>query len=770
PSNWNIKLKPLTITFAILLIASVPHSAVAQTNIIQIIADDMGWVDLSVNATNFGNGSPFYQTPNLEAMSAGGMSFSSAYVLPTCVPTRGAIFTGQYAPRTQLYTVGGLNSNFPDPLLQPPPSSSNIPNGALTIAELLQSAGYVTAHIGKFHATGNPNQIVSQHGFSINIGGTTSGSPSGVVPYFAEEVQPGVWEFGTSHGPELDPYASPYTQSYIVGNLLPFANNNDPMSLVNTPKHLNDAMADATIDFLTDRTCDGNSFFVNVAFNAVHGEVNSRADLEDKYLGIPPSTNPNHNATDFAGLLEGMDQAIGRIMSFVQNSNLATNTIIVFIADNGPAGNISDTFPLSGNKGTFQEGGIRVPMIVYGPGFVPAGSSTDEIVHAIDLYKTYAQLASAPLPDESVHAIDGESLVDLISNPASELNRDTIYYHFPGYGQNTNTPSTYAIHDAIDGNRYKLRYLFEDRSFALFDITNDIAEANDLMQNGMNASQFGIANFLSQKIRDWLNDIEADLPTVTTTENVTPNVGHSPPIRFDLRDTGLGQQLQGLQSGSVSQVGVTLTVEAIGSDALIDAANAGIGVTSSLDSGGPGMRRRINGTLDTPEKLHLSFDRDVVLKFVGVEQLDNDNIESVVFESVVGENPFSSLFGYDSGGFALANDGLTFKRSSGNQNQPIELRLGTLDHDEIEILAGSTISITTDPATDGGVVLLSLGVAIKDFVLGDLNLDGAVNLLDIAPFVQRIVDGQFQLEGDFNLDGQINLLDISHFVERLSAG
>lgn len=739
----------------------------SQTNIVQIIADDMGWTDLSGGTTNLGNGSTFYQTPNIDALAAAGMSFSNAYVQQSCAPTRAALFTGQYAIRNGLFNVGALNDLGDGTLLQDPPNGNGIMNNALTIAELLRNAGYVTAHIGKFHATGNTNQITTQHGFQINIGGTNAGGLNGNVPYFAEESQPGVWEFAGSHGPALDLYADPYSQNYISNNLLPYVNGNDPSGLEDSPKHLNDAMADAALDFLEDRANDGNSFFVNVAFNAVHAEINSRSDLESKYFGIPG--NANHSSTAYAGLLEGMDQAIGRIVDFVQASNLSDDTLIVFMSDNGGVDNVSDNFPLAGSKGNFLEGGIRVPLIMYQPGVVPAATISNETVHAVDLYKTYAELANVALPAAGTHALDGESLAGILQGNSSELERDSIFYYFPGYLNNGTVPIAMAIHDGADGNKYKLTYEFEDRSFEIYDLTNDLSETVELVDSGMTSTQFSIASCAAQGLADWLQEFEADLLTVRATGNRVPVVSHTPAIRFNLTGNGFGAELDGLSSGTVEQLGVAMTLEAVGQNGQFGIGNAGVGVVSDLDTGNVGAQRRINGSLAVPEMINVSFNRDVVLKTLETNQLSGDGSETVVLQSVSGENPFSGLVGYDANGFSLQSDGLSFIRTD-NANFNFSIPIGSLDQDELLIAAGTVIGVTANPATNGGFSLTSIDVAIPELSFGDTNLDGAVNLLDIGPFIQLIGGGGYQIEADVNKDGAVNLLDVGPFVMILSGG
>ena len=751
-----------------LLVTLLGANANAQTNIIQIVADDMGWTDLSGGTTNLGNGSEYYQTPNLEAMAAAGMSFSSAYVQQSCVPTRAALMTGQYAARTEVFNVGALNGIGDTTLLDVPNNNTSLANGATTIAEALSAVGYVTAHVGKFHVTGNPNQIIAQHGFQINIGGTGSGAPNGTVPYFAEQNQQGVWQFGTAHGPELDLYAAPYSQQYINANLLPFANGNDPQVLLNSPKHLNDAMADATIDFLADRSADGNPFFINVAFNAVHNEINSRMDLETKYDSL--NGTPTHSLADYAGVLEGMDQAIGRIMQFVQSGNLADDTLIVFISDNGSTENNSGSFPLSGGKGDFVDGGIRAPMIAYQPGVVPAGAISDEAVHAIDFYQTFIELAGAQPPAVGVHPLDGESLAEIFTGQSSELDRQNIYYHFPGYIQNEATPLTFAIHDAADGNRYKMFYFYEDRSFEMYNLTSDISESNELFAAGMTSSQFAIAICLTNQMKDWLTEIDAPLPTVRATGNTVPSIGHSPTIRFDFSPAGFGSQLDNQNETTLQQLGVEMTCEAAGQNAFFDVGNSGVGVNSGLDAGGQNLQRRIDGTLAVAESFVVSFNRDVVVKSVNTSQFSGDGTESAVISLLSGTNPFSNLSGYDSGGFSLQNESLVFARTDGANNNAFDIRLGALDQDEILLVAGTRVSITTNPATQGGFVLESIDIAIPNLRFGDMNQDGNVNLLDVSPFIQAIASGGYVVEADTNKDGNVNLLDVATFIQLLSAG
>lgn len=147
----------------------VGGQALAQPNIIHLIADDLGWADLSGGSTNYGNGSGYYQTPNIDALAGMGMSFTSAYTQQNCQPTRAGILTGQYAPRNGVHNVGTLNRAGNDTLLVGPADGDFVKSSATTLAETLRSAGYATAHFGKFHVAATRSDIATQHGFDLNM-------------------------------------------------------------------------------------------------------------------------------------------------------------------------------------------------------------------------------------------------------------------------------------------------------------------------------------------------------------------------------------------------------------------------------------------------------------------------------------------------------------------------------------------------------------------------------------------------------------------------
>ena len=367
---------------------SAAQASAKKPNILLLFTDDLGWTDIHTGATSKGHGTDYVDTPAVDKLATQGVSFTNMHAAPNCAPSRAALMTGQYAVHNGVYNVGSLNRGK-GKLKPADQHGEHIRNEAIALAETLQTAGYTTCHIGKYHVS--THEDVTKHdGFDFNYGGNEQGGPRG---YFAREVD-GDWTF-TNSGPEMNPFAAPYTPEYIEKNLKPFANGNDPSTLAGTPKHLTDADADAAIDFMSKHLASAEKakpFFMNVAFNAVHTAILPRPDLQKKYddhtIGGTRQDKPA-----FAALTEGADQAIARILKYLDDNNLADNTLVIFTSDNGGSGGSERNAPLRLAKGTFYEGGLRVPMIVRLPGVTKSNSTTDAMVSIIDFYPTFAEFA-----------------------------------------------------------------------------------------------------------------------------------------------------------------------------------------------------------------------------------------------------------------------------------------------------------------------------------------------------------------------------------------
>jgi arylsulfatase A-like enzyme len=517
------------------------QAAVSRPNILLIIADDLGWADLHTGSTSGGNGSKYHQTPHLDRLAAQGVSFTSAYAYQNCQPTRAALMTGQYAPRNGVYNVASLARKVTGPLaLTPPEQRTRIRPEAVTIAETLKAAGYVTAHVGKFHVSGSPEQITTEHGFAFNYGGGAPGD-GGPGGYFALPGAAGRgWHFRTM-GREMDAFAAPYTRDYIAQSLKPWAKSSDPATLEGTPKHLTDAHADAALDFLRKHRSGADRdkpFFLNVAFNAVHVAVRPRPDLAAKYAGLKSADLRQTNAA-YAALTEGMDQAVGRILDSLEDpdgngdrsDSIARNTLVVFVSDNGGFGGSTSNAPLRGSKGMFSEGGLRVPLIVRLPGGARAGTTSAAPVHVIDLYPTFAALGRAALPDSNRHTLDGVSLDGVLrGKEKTPTGRDTLYWHFPGYLDTRAVPCSSVVKDRHaaeggGGKRYKLMYFYEDRHYELYCLSDDPGEDKNLLagKDAPTGAIRGVAEDLRTDLSGWLARIAPSYPTDPATGKAVPS-------------------------------------------------------------------------------------------------------------------------------------------------------------------------------------------------------------------------------------------------------
>ena len=456
-----------------------------QPNIVTVMVDDLGWNQIGVEQSTMGTNPKLYHTPNLVKLAAGGLSFTDAYAQPNCAPTRAAMLSGQYPARihNDVYCVGSLNRygrggiSKEKAKFTAPQQTEDVAAEAITVAEAMRKNGYATAHIGKYHVGGHGGgeTLPENAGFDINIGGFTQGHQ----PVCFASKDGDNWVFRKLGRGHFDRFAEPYTESYLK-------QHNFPLSLLGTPKHVSDALSDAMEETIGKFADDEKPFYLQLHPYAVHGPVRSRPDLKAS------------TGDELAGFVASIDLTIGRLLKVLNDTGCAENTLILFTSDNG--GTHKDNLPLRGKKGMFTEGGIRVPLIAYWPGVIPANTVTDHMVHTVDYYPTYLQFAGDRwMPPEAEHPLDGESFVDVLLNPNTDRMRDPIFYLFPGYMDSRAQPTVAAI-DEIEGQRYKLLYFYEADDWELYNLSHDIGEKTNLIK-----THTSIAASLSKKIHAWLS-------------------------------------------------------------------------------------------------------------------------------------------------------------------------------------------------------------------------------------------------------------------------
>jgi len=428
-----------------------PEAAQKPPNIVFILADDLGWTDLS------GYGSDLYQTPNIDRLAAEGVKFTNSYTAASiCSPTRASIMTGKYPARLHLtnYIAGDKVGK-----VKPPEWTKYLPLEEVTIAEALKAAGYATGHFGKWHlnkdkhyAPGRPGDPGSQ-GFDTVL---TTVKPE----------------------PEDDPNGDPHHVREIT---------------------------DAAIAFVEAHR--EGPFFAYVSHNSVHRPVIGRPELVEEYEAkVEPGAH--HDNPLYAAMVQDLDESVGRILTRLEELGLVENTFVIFTSDNGGfLGDEKDAatinLPLRAGKGHTYEGGIRVPTIVRWPGVTPAGAVSDEPISTVDFFPTL--LGVARTADDPAHAAvaDGVSILPLLENPGATLGREALYWHYPHYSPQEGVPS-----GAVRVGRYKLIEFFEDMHVELYDLEQDIGEQHDLAGEMPEK-----AAELRDRLHAWREAVGAQMPT-----------------------------------------------------------------------------------------------------------------------------------------------------------------------------------------------------------------------------------------------------------------
>ncbi len=443
-------------------------------NFVLVLVDDMGWKDLACQ------GSPFYETPNIDRLASQGMRFTNAYAAcAVCSPTRAAVMTGRYPGRTGVtdwirarFQRGGIGTPAKNPTqyvggknrpLLCPPNPYWLEKDEVTIAEMLKPDGYVSCHIGKWHL-GDEAWYPTAQGFDFNFGGCDYGQPP----------------------------------SYFD----PFTNNRLKQGIPHLPpkkkgQYLSDREADEAVNFI--RSNKDKAFFLYLANYAVHTPIQAKADVTAKYA---PKKEAGLKNPAYAAMVESVDDAVGRVTAVLDELDLADRTVVIFTSDNGGLdrnGSPTENAPLRSGKGYAYEGGIRVPLIIRWPGAVKAGTVSHEPVTSVDYLPTIAAISGAKLPGRD---IDGVSLVDhLKSGGKKSLSRDAIYWHFPHY---RHAPGPYSI---IRKGDHKLIVFYEGPKFELFNLAEDLSEANNLA--GANPD---LVQELDEQLMEHLSSIGAKLP------------------------------------------------------------------------------------------------------------------------------------------------------------------------------------------------------------------------------------------------------------------
>ncbi|MCL6275006.1 arylsulfatase [Muricauda sp. 2012CJ35-5] len=432
----------LQVAFSILTLCTALNFAQAQEhpNVIVIITDDQGYGDLGIT------GNPHVQTPVIDQFATESVRFNNFYVSPVCAPTRSSLMTGRYSLRTGVrdtYNGGAIMAS-----------------NEVTIAEMLKKGGYTTGVFGKWHLGDNYPSRPSDQGFDeslIHLSGGM-GQVGDITTYFKGDTSyfdPVLW-----HNNQQEAY-----QGYC-----------------------SDIFADGAIQFI-EQNKDA-PFFCYLSFNAPHTPLQVPDEYYQKYKDIDPtsgfegdnrpfpemSEKDKEDARKVYAMVSNIDDNLGKLFKKLEDLNIADNTLIIFMTDNGPQQR-RYVAGMRGRKGNVYQGGVRVPFYVKYPKAFAQNKDIETLSAHIDVLPTLADVCKVDLPIN--RQLDGKSLLPLIHGKTVDwANRSLFFYWTRRY------PELY-YNMALQKDGYKLvgktNYNAALEDFELFNLKTDPYEQNNLV-------------------------------------------------------------------------------------------------------------------------------------------------------------------------------------------------------------------------------------------------------------------------------------------------
>jgi arylsulfatase A len=478
----------------------------------------------------------FTTPPNIDALADAGVRFTDAYAAcHVCSPTRASILTGKYPATINLTDWLPGRREFPFQKFSNAKINQHLPYEEVTIAEALKEVGYNTAIFGKWHLGEDPSDPMA-HGFDIHIP-----------------------DWHTNVNTRMHFYAPQLFKG---------------LESCKEGEYLTDCLTDKALDYIEANK--EKPFFLFMSHYAVHDPIQGRTDLVEKYSrklkemprsagpefileGNPDNPdNPTRDELDslihtreyepykvlpneivkikqkqdnveFAGMVESVDESLGRIVAKINELGIEKNTIIVFYSDNGgmSAANVGNprriipedqldvaystsSLPLRGAKGWLYEGGIRVPLIIKWPNKGKQGTECAVPITSVDMFPTFLNMVGAA--EKISQDKEGVDISPLVKGETME--RGPIYWHFPHYSNH----GMQSPGGAIREGDYKLLEYFENGTVQLFNLKDDIGEQNDLSKTDIKKTEE-----LTEKLHQWREKVGAKM--------MEPNPDYDPSVK-----------------------------------------------------------------------------------------------------------------------------------------------------------------------------------------------------------------------------------------------
>ena len=411
-------------------------------NLVLILTDDQGYADVGFN------GCEDIPTPNIDRIAHEGVRFTNGYVTyPVCSPSRAGLITGRYQGRF------GYRRN---PTLNPFDSMAGLPLEEENMAEILRKVGYHSGIIGKWHLGTHPKFRPNKRGFHEFYGFVAGGHR-----YFPEDlIYPDIESVDRRGG---------WYNTKLLRN----------ETRIETDEYLTDELSNEAVDFIARNHT--KQFFLYLSYNAPHTPMQAT----EKYLSRFSHIQDPLRRT-YAAMVSAVDDGVGRVLDKLDALELAENTLVFFLSDNGGAANNgSINTPLRANKGTIYEGGMRVPFAFRWTGKVPSGIDYDHPVSSMDILGTMVALTGVEIAPE--RPLDGVNLLPYLLGEDEGSPHDFLFWQMFD-----------RQHSAVRRGSDKLVVLAEEDSTELYQLSKDISEEyNSAESNRETADQ------LSKELNAW---------------------------------------------------------------------------------------------------------------------------------------------------------------------------------------------------------------------------------------------------------------------------
>lgn len=464
----------------LLILASLPLDSQVRAdqtprmNFVFVLIDDLGWADLSCY------GSSFHETPHLDDLAKSAVRFTQAYAAcPVCSPTRASIMTGRHPVRVNItdWIPGQMAKRDNKHRFLQIEDRNELPLEELTVADILQTAGYQTFFAGKWHL-GSDGFLPTHQGFDVNLGGGHWGQPP--AGYFA-------------------PWKNQYLQENHEGEFI------------------TERLTAESVSFLKSRD-PSRPFLLFLSHYDVHTPIHKvekhLGHFHEKRLTLGSSPLPIHERrgisraqqdnAEYAAMVSAIDDSVGQVTAAIRELGLEDSTTIIFTSDNGGLCTLSKegptcNLPLRSGKGWLYEGGIRVPLIVRVPGTSRAGRVCDQPVLSTDFLPTILELAQIDPPANVT--LDGTSFTAALSGRMLSQTR-SLAWHYPHYHGSEWTPGA-----ALRVGDWKLIEFYEFGDAELYNLATDPGEARNLATES--PEQLAL---MRQQLREWQEHMHAQMP------------------------------------------------------------------------------------------------------------------------------------------------------------------------------------------------------------------------------------------------------------------